>query len=231
MRTLYIGIFLMITGFGLIGCAHIQSGHYIQLSDGQTLEDIAEKYGLNSRDLASANVGREVRSGEWVFVPLNRGLIQLFQNRVQYGNISYSHQFLSSGKFLWPVPESTRISSHYGHRWGRIHHGVDIPGRIGMNVIAVEDGVVLYASSMGGYGKLIAIRHAGGYNTVYAHLNDFSVRPGQRVRRGEVIGELGNTGRSTGPHLHFEVRRGTESIDPMAYIKQSRDYVIAYNQN
>lgn len=212
----------------MVGCSHIQSGQYVQVRSGDTLETLAERYGVNSRDIASANVGREFREGQWYFVPLERGLIQLFdRQRPRYSSIAYSAQFLSSGKFLWPVPESTRISSQFGQRWGRAHHGVDIPGAIGLDVIAAEDGVVVYAGKMGSYGNLVAIRHAGGYNTVYAHLNSIGVRKDQRVRRGQVIAELGNTGRSTGPHLHFEVRRGANPIDPMAYIQSSRDYVIA----
>ena len=212
----------------VLGCAHIQSGQYVQVKNGDTLESLASRYGVNSRDVASANVGRDLAAGSWFFIPLERGLIQLFdKQRPRYSSIAYSPQFLSSGKFLWPVPESTRISSHYGHRWGRAHQGVDIPGAIGLDVIAAEDGVVAYAGKMGSYGNLVAIRHAGGYNTVYAHLNNFAVKKNQRVRRGQVIAELGNTGRSTGPHLHFEIRNGVKPIDPMGYIQSSRDYVIA----
>ena len=215
-----------------LGCAHVKSGHYIQWQEGDTLETLAQKYGLNSREIASINQGQEFRPGDWYFIPLERGVIQLFQGGHQIADIPFSPQFLSSGRFLWPVPETTRISSSYGPRWGRHHHGVDIPGRIGLDVIAAEDGVVLYAGEMGGYGNLIAIRHAGGYNTVYAHLNAFKVKKGQEVYRGQVIAELGNTGHSTGPHLHFEVRRGARSVDPMAYIQHSRNYLIAYqNQN
>lgn len=216
--------------FYLASCANIQSGRYIQIGENESLEQLAARHGVSVGEITLVNRGRSFTPGEWIFVPQQQGLIQLFQGKPQYADISYSLEFLNSGKFLWPVPESTRISSKFGPRWGRQHHGIDIAGPIGLAIIAAEDGEVLHAGTMGGYGKLVAIRHAGGYSTVYAHLNNFSVRKGQKVVRGEKIGELGNTGRTTGPHLHFEVRRGTQATDPMAYIGESRNYVIAYQR-
>lgn len=110
------------------------------------------------------------------------------------------------------------FSSGFGSRWGRKHEGVDWSCSIGTTVVASSGGTVTYAGWQNGYGKTIVISHGNGLKTKYAHLNSISVSAGQSVEQGETIGKSGNTGRSTGPHLHFEVLLHGEPVNPMNYL-------------
>lgn len=98
------------------------------------------------------------------------------------------------------------------------HPAIDISSAHGQPVLAPADGVVVKAEWANGYGNVIYLSHGYGYSTRYGHLSGFKVKPGQRVRRGEVIGFVGNTGRSTGPHLHYEVRMNDKPANPLEYI-------------
>ncbi len=125
--------------------------------------------------------------------------------------------------FGFPVRGYYRSTSGFGPRWGRMHEGHDWAGATGTPIHATADGVVVHAGRQGGYGNLIKIKHDFGYETRYAHLSRIRVKVGQRVSRGERIGDMGNTGRSTGTHLHYEIRRSGTAINPMKYIKAARD--------
>ena len=125
--------------------------------------------------------------------------------------------------FGFPVRGSYRSTSGFGPRWGRMHNGHDWAGATGTPIHATADGVVVFAGRQSGYGNLIKIQHDFGFETRYAHLNRIRVSVGQRVSLGERIGDMGNTGRSTGTHLHYEVRVGGKAINPMKYIKAARD--------
>ncbi|WP_304616510.1 DUF5930 domain-containing protein [Paracoccus sp. (in: a-proteobacteria)] len=122
-----------------------------------------------------------------------------------------------------PVRQNFRYTSGFGRRWGRMHEGIDMAGPVGTPIYATGDGVVTFAGRLGAYGNLIKIRHELGTETRYAHLNRISVRVGQRVSQGERIGDMGNTGRSTGPHLHYEVRVNGRAVDPMSFIKAAEN--------
>ncbi|SOC14693.1 M23 family metallopeptidase [Rhodobacter maris] len=125
--------------------------------------------------------------------------------------------------FAIPLRGGYRFTSPFGYRWGRLHAGVDLAGPVGMDVHAPADGVVAEAGWENGYGNVIKLRHEFGVSTVYGHLSKIRVRVGQKVSRGEVIGDTGNTGRSTGPHLHYEIRVGGAPINPMTFIKAAQD--------
>jgi murein DD-endopeptidase MepM/ murein hydrolase activator NlpD len=125
--------------------------------------------------------------------------------------------------FALPVRDSFRWTSGFGPRWGRMHQGVDMAAPIGTPVYAPADGVVVFAGWQSGYGRLIKIQHEFGIETRYGHLNAIRVEVGQRVSRGERIGDIGNSGRSTGPHLHYEIRVGGEALNPMIYIGAGDD--------
>lgn len=113
------------------------------------------------------------------------------------------------------------MTSGYGERWNSFHKGIDIAGNIGDDVFAAMDGKVIYAQyNDGGYGNLIIIEHEDDMNTYYGHLSDFYVKVGDKVKKEDVIGAVGNTGFSTGPHLHFELRVDNEPVDPTNYIAQ-----------
>lgn len=122
-----------------------------------------------------------------------------------------------------PVKSAFRYTSPFGRRWGRMHAGVDMAGPIGTPIYATGDGVVVFAGVQSGYGRVIKIKHALGTQTVYGHLNRIGVKVGQKVSRGARIGDMGNTGRSTGPHLHYEVRVDGKPVNPMRFIKAAQD--------
>ena len=125
--------------------------------------------------------------------------------------------------FGFPVRGSYRSTSGFGPRWGRMHEGHDWAGATGTPIHATADGVVVHAGRQGGYGNLVKIKHDFGFETRYAHLSRIRVNVGERVSRGERIGDMGTTGRSTGTHLHYEIRKGGTAINPMKYIKAARD--------
>lgn len=130
----------------------------------------------------------------------------------------------SSGRFLWPVDQSSRvITSGYGERGGHgqskdFHRGIDIQAPRGAPVLSAARGTVAVASNANGYGHYIVIDHGNGTSTLYAHLLDFAVNRGDRVVAGDTIGRVGKSGNATGYHLHFEVRRGTQTADPRLYL-------------
>lgn len=122
-----------------------------------------------------------------------------------------------------PVKSNFRYTSGFGQRWGRLHAGTDFAGPIGTPIYATADGVVTHAGWSSGYGRLIKVQHDFGIETRYAHLNAIKVSVGERVSRGERIGDMGNSGRSTGPHLHYEVRVGGDPVNPMTYIRAGQN--------
>lgn len=117
----------------------------------------------------------------------------------------------------WTRPITGPITSHYGQRWGRLHAGTDFGAPIGTPVYAASDGTVLAAGPARGYGRWVKIGHPGGTTTVYGHISSEAVTVGQSVRPGQLIARSGNEGRSTGPHLHFEVRPGDRPVDPVSF--------------
>jgi len=123
-----------------------------------------------------------------------------------------------ASSFIWPTKGV--LTSGFGMRWGRMHKGVDIAAPIGTPVVAAAPGVVVSAGwNSGGYGNLVEIQHPDGSVTVYAHNNRILVRRGQEVAQGEQISEMGSTGRSTGPHCHFEVHPpGRGAVNPIAFL-------------
>ncbi|MGB3309975.1 MAG: peptidoglycan DD-metalloendopeptidase family protein [Nodosilinea sp.] len=123
-----------------------------------------------------------------------------------------------SNGFVWPTQGT--FTSGYGWRWGRMHRGIDIAGPVGTPIVAAAPGVVVRSGwNSGGYGNLVDIRHADGSVTRYAHNSRLLVREGQQVGQGQQISEMGSTGYSTGPHLHFEIHPpNSGAVNPMAYL-------------
>ena len=121
-----------------------------------------------------------------------------------------------SGVLGWPV--SGPVTSGFGVRWGRMHEGIDIAVGEGTPVRAAAAGTVIYAGWMSGYGNLVAVDHRNGLSTAYAHNSSLAVSVGQSVAAGEVVSYSGNTGNSTGPHVHFEVRVDGSAVDPLGYL-------------
>ncbi|HYO56893.1 M23 family metallopeptidase [Archangium sp.] len=127
----------------------------------------------------------------------------------------------------WPVPEHTPVSSPFGYRLHpvlgtrKLHTGVDISVRVGTEVRAVADGTVRRASEDGVNGRVLILDHGRGVTTAYCHNSELLVRPGQRVTRGELIARSGNTGRSTGPHLHYQLELSAQPVDPLRFRPRS----------
>jgi murein DD-endopeptidase MepM/ murein hydrolase activator NlpD len=120
-------------------------------------------------------------------------------------------------KFNWPL-QSGRLTSRFGPRRRHCHTGIDIAAPVGTSVRAAAAGRVVFSGRRRGYGNLIIIQHNTVYSTAYAHLSTRAVRRGQRVRQGRVLATVGRSARSTGPHLHFEVRVRQQARDPIFYL-------------
>jgi murein DD-endopeptidase MepM/ murein hydrolase activator NlpD len=189
---------------------------------GDTVSKIADKYEAESEDILIFNdieKGDGLKQGDIVFVP--NGIIKsvvVVKPVSSPSKVITSNTKVPTGYYLRPV--QGRVTSPYGSRRGGFHPGVDLGGVRGTPVMAAADGVVSKVingcvegkrSCGGRYGNHIVIEHPNGTNTTYAHLSKTSVSVGQTVSQGEVIGLLGNTGQSTGPHLHFEVENANGS--------------------
>ncbi len=134
-----------------------------------------------------------------------------------------------TGDFTWPLPHFRTITSYYGPRWGKIHQGLDISGYnvYGASIVAADGGTVVAVNKtskwgtgmFAGYGYAVIIDHGRGLRTLYAHCSRILVNAGDKVSKGQVIARVGNTGMSTGPHLHFEVRRNNSRVNPLPYLQ------------
>ena len=142
--------------------------------------------------------------------PLGRTQVDMMPDEINIKLVN------DSSDFCFPVKRSK--TSNYGWRWERGHHGVDIGLRIGEPVHCAFSGVVRLARPMGGYGNCIVVRHPNGLETLYGHLSKINVKPNQQVAAGEVIGLGGNTGRSTGPHLHLTMYYNGALVNPNNYL-------------
>ena len=142
-------------------------------------------------------------------------------------SLQYAHEqdaelrgVYSDSQFIWPVPSCTLLTSPYGYRihpildYERLHAGLDIGAKFGEEIIAADGGTVLVAEYSDSYGNFVLIDHGDRYSTAYGHMSEIAVEAGQEVKQGELIGYIGSTGWSTGPHLHFEIRLDGERIDP-----------------
>ncbi len=142
---------------------------------------------------------------------------------------SGSPYWVGTRQFIWPLPTAHYVTSVFGWRekYGRYHYGTDVAAAMNTPIVAMADGVITYSGWPGtayhwAYGKMVVIDHGGGYQTRYGHLNGFNCYIGQRVKAGQVIGYTGNTGRSSGPHLHFEIRVNGVPKDPLGYFRRAR---------
>ena len=165
----------------------------------------------------------ETQLGNLLFAGLDHGAAKT--QLVQWTDGTWyeaSGQSERQGMFTMPV-SMARITSSFGMRFHpllgftRMHKGIDIGTAWGTPIHAPADGTITFAGRSGGYGNFIKLSHGGGIETHYGHLSRFATRPGQHVSRGEVIGYSGNSGMSTGPHLHWEVLRGGVAVNPRGF--------------
>lgn len=217
----------------LPGCASRREGgpgviHHVEA--GENLYRIGLRYGVPAKEIARANGIRDVtnlRVGQRLYIPgvraRLRGATRDAPRVASGGNRSETRRRAqktaktqSGLKFAWPV--RGRLSSRFGMRSGRPHEGIDIAAKRGTPIFAAEAGRVIHSGRMRGYGKVAIVKHAGRYRSIYAHASRLLVRKGEFVERGQKIAEVGSTGRSTGPHLHFEIRRSETPQNPMGYL-------------
>lgn len=192
--------------------------------------DAQDSYDLVIGYKRSAKGERQV--GELLYAGLERGGKPRLQ-LMRWGNHGQFYEASGVGRqtssYFQPV--SGRLSSRFGMRrhpilgYMRMHSGIDYAASYGSAIVAVSDGVVSYAGRHGGHGKYVRIEHGSGLGSGYAHMSSIAVDPGSRVSAGQVIGYVGSTGLSTGPHLHFEVYRGSRRIDPQSVQFISRPQV------
>ena len=148
------------------------------------------------------------------------------QNNQQYTGTGST----ATGTYIWPCPSSTYVTSAFGMRdhplFGdeRPHSGIDIAGSAGSEVLAADSGTVAVATYSSSYGNYVTIYHSNGDYTLYAHMSSLAVSAGQSVTQGDVIGYVGSTGWTTGPHLHFEIRVNGSTVDPLSYFS---NYTLA----
>jgi lipoprotein NlpD len=218
------------------------AGSWYTVKKGDTLAKIAEQKGVALQDVEEINdVDRRDRlaAGKTLFLPASKRRVLVARSvpaagasrvarRPSKPALSSSTPLIRSKQrtaqskprpLLWPVSGGV-LSSRFGKRGRQNHEGIDIAAPEGTAVKAAAAGRVIYAgNSLYGYGNMVIVRHAGKLVTVYAHNKRNLVQVGQPVLRGQVIAEVGHTGRTTGDHLHFEVRVGETPTDPLRYVK------------
>jgi murein DD-endopeptidase MepM/ murein hydrolase activator NlpD len=203
----------------VVGVVHV-------VRKGETLYRIARAYGLTADDLAEVNGVRDARAlevGDELFVPGATRAAEV--PPAPAGAAPDPAPAVTAGppegerpgRMLWPLRGV--LYSKFGPRQGQHHDGIDIAAPSGTLVTAAAGGKVVYAGVQSGYGSIVILRHAGGLLTVYAHASELLVREGEAVEAGAPVARVGQSGRTTGPHLHFEVREGTRPRDPLRWLR------------
>jgi murein DD-endopeptidase MepM/ murein hydrolase activator NlpD len=202
----------------LAGCAGRRSGQYVYVEKPGEVPKLARRYGVTVEEIKGANPDKKFQGKEWIFVPSKVGIAYFFNETY----VIEDYGTLGTGRFLWPVPNFYKVSSSFGPRGVRHHDGIDIPAPRGTPIVAVDGGQVIYSDNgIRGYGNMIVLAHGDDIFTVYAHNQKNKVVKGQRVKRGQQIATVGNTGRSTGPHLHFEIRVRNQVRNPAQYLSKA----------
>lgn len=198
---------------------------WLEESQHEALETLAEAVIERTQELAEAiaDLGHTGEAGVGgPFVPFDEDLFDTIQ--IGLAQFTELQAFARTLPLAAPL-SSVEVTSRYGRRVDpflgttAMHTGVDLRGSSGTPVRATGPGIVIHASTNGGYGKMVEIDHGNGVTTIYAHLSSLLVEVGQAVQVGTVIGRVGSTGRSTGPHLHYEVNRDGSPTDPMPYLR------------
>jgi murein DD-endopeptidase MepM/ murein hydrolase activator NlpD len=228
---------IWLLAWAVAGCAPSSAGRpaagihgiYHLVRPGENLYRIGKAYDVRHEDLARLNNLRDagqIRVGQRIFIPgatrqLPVAIItpaEIAPERSPVpGTTAPTPAFPPfDPAFIWPI--SGTINSGFGPRGASFHDGIDIAAPEGTPIRAIDGGEVVYSDQLRGYGNMVILRHAGGFVSVYAHNERNLVREGQQVSRGETIARVGTTGRVTGPHLHFEIRRENKAQDPLHYM-------------
>jgi len=209
----------------------VPEGAWHELRPGETVWRVALNYGSSVERIVRANRIADVRqvpAGARLWVPGGKppegvgagtpAAIQSLWREIGPEREEALADARRHGKleFRWPV--EGRLTSGFGRRWGREHEGLDLAARPGTPVRAAESGRVIYSDELGSYGRVVVVRHSEHYTTVYAHNRELHVREGDWVDKGDRVAEVGDSGRASGPHLHFELRRARQAQDPLLYL-------------
>jgi LysM repeat protein len=190
-------------------CSVIQSGNYYKVKSSDTIKSIAKNNNIDLCTLNLANSHRPFYPGQLIFIPKSEGILG------QVRNCNSTEHILNGVEYIWPVTPKKGITSQAGPRDGKIHNGIDIPAPKGTPIKASNKGTVIFSGfHLSGYGNLVIIKHPSGAKTYYAHASKIHVKRGQFVKKGQMIAEVGSTGNSTGPHLHFEIRQKNYVLNP-----------------
>jgi murein DD-endopeptidase MepM/ murein hydrolase activator NlpD len=210
---------LVLLFLSLAACGGRKTYHVVR--PGETLSRIGEAYGVPYQKIARANDLDDpslIRVGQRLLIPdpKRKGRVVALENggapsRRGEGKPS------DAPRLSWPVANGA-LTSGFGPRGGGFHDGIDISAPSGTPVYAAAAGKVAYCSRLPGYGNVIIVRHGGGYATVYAHNRQHHVKEGDPVKEGQMIARVGESGRTTGPNLHFEVRRGNVAHNPLYFL-------------
>jgi murein DD-endopeptidase MepM/ murein hydrolase activator NlpD len=179
---------------------------------GDKLKDLASQLRTQARLRGALDARIAEYAAEAEAVANEEGNIQKLLSASQGGSTGPA----SAAGLIWPCRGP--LTSGFGMRWGRMHQGQDIACGYGTAIHAAKTGTVVFAGVMSGYGNVIIIDHGGGFSTLYAHQSRLAAHQGQHVNQGDVIGYVGSTGHSTGPHLHFETRFGGTPRNPRPYL-------------
>ena len=211
----------------LAGCRSVpRDGPVHTVRPGENVYRIALYYGVSQDavirandidDVTTVSVGQQLVIPGASKSPPSKSLAMSFAPRAPHGDPRARAKRESDVEFAWPI--RGRVSSSYGWRNGRRHEGIDIPAKKGTKIRAAEAGKVIHSGGLGDYGRVVIIKHAGRYSTVYAHNRRNKVEEGAFVEKGDVIAEVGSTGNASGPHLHFEIRRNRKPQDPRQYLR------------
>ena len=193
------------------------SKRYYVVQPGDNFYSIAFLFETTTQHLQQANPGipaRQLQPGMRLNIPDN-SFAALGGNTRQSTSTDLP---IRSGDFIWPL-KKLNVSSRFGKRRGRLHAGIDLRAPRGTPIYASADGKVVYSGYSGAYGRMVVIDHGRGIETAYAHNSRNLVAAGQRVRRGQVIGNVGRTGNATGNHVHFEFRRYGRPLNPVNHLQ------------
>ena len=201
----------------LVGVTHV-------VKKGETLYRIARAYGVPTQELMEVNDladPRQLAVGMELFVPGAARAVEVPGSVAGAAGAEEeppprADRTGAEPRLRWPLKGV--LYSRYGMRQGQRHDGIDIAAPEGTAVGAAGAGTVLYVGEQSGYGSIVIVRHEGGLLTLYAHASALLVRQGERVAAGQPIARVGQSGRTTGPHLHFEVREGTRPRNPLFYL-------------
>ena len=198
-----------------------RAGVYHTVKRHQTLWRICKTYGVDIDEVARINHIRDpsrIREGQKIFIPGAKKVLRVDIYIDDIGGKRGRQEdlrkiALAKGHFIWPV--RGKVTQEFGMRGTVKHGGIDISAPMGTPIRASSSGKVIYSGNeIEGFGNIIIIKHSQGFITVYAHNETNYVAEGEKVERGQIIGRVGNTGRTSGPHLHFEIRKNNRIVNP-----------------